>query len=248
MERPERVPEGVLRGDDGVLRCWWCGVDPLYQAYHDDEWGTPVERDRRLFEKLSLEGFQSGLSWLTILRKRENFRRAFADFDMETVARFGPADVERLLSDPGIVRNRAKIEATIGNARRYAALADEFGSLAAYVWRFEPDPATRPATLDHATLLTFTTSPEATAMSKDLRRRGWAFIGPTTAYAFMQAMGLVNDHLDGCAAGARVRAARARFRAPQARPDPAPRTPAAPRTGPASRPAAPARNSARPSH
>ena len=188
--------------------------DPLYVGYHDDEWGRPVTDEARLFEKLCLEGFQSGLSWLTILRKRENFRAAFAGFDPSKVARFNERKVERLLTDPGIVRHRGKIEATINNARRYRDLVEEFGSLAAYVWSFEPDPATRPARLDWATLRQMTTSPEATAMSKDLRKRGWSFVGPTTAYAFMQAMGLVNDHLTGCASRQPVERARAALKRP----------------------------------
>ncbi|MEA2429001.1 MAG: DNA-3-methyladenine glycosylase [Thermoleophilaceae bacterium] len=196
----------VVTGKDGVARCWWGAGDPLYERYHDEEWGRPVGDDVRLFEKLVLEGFQSGLSWLTILRKRENFRRAFAGFDIRAVARFGPRDVERLMGDAGIVRNRAKIEATINNAGRYGELAAEFGSLAAYVWGFEPDPASGEAPA--------AASPESTAMSKDLRRRGWSFVGPTTAYAFMQAMGLVNDHLTGCAIRDEVEAERGRFRRP----------------------------------
>ena len=191
-------PAGITVGEDGVARCWWCGDDPLYRRYHDVEWGRPVGDDRRLFEKLCLEGFQAGLSWLTILRKRENFRRAFAGFDIQAVARFGDPDVDRLLADAGIVRNRAKVQATIGNARRCTELIDELGSLAAYVWRFEPDTRSRPAVVDHATLLQLTGSPESRAMSKDLRRRGWSFVGPTTVYSFMEAMGLVNDHLDQC--------------------------------------------------
>jgi DNA-3-methyladenine glycosylase I len=189
------MTDGLQTNDDGVTRCGWCGTDPLYVRYHDEEWGRPVTDDRRLFEKLCLEGFQSGLSWLTILRKRENFRRAFAGFDIEKIARFNQRSVDRLMADAGIVRNRAKIEATINNARRYRELVDEFDSLAAYVWRFTTEARSR---LDWETLRHITTSPEATAMSKDLRRRGWAFVGPTTAYAFMQAMGLVNDHLTGC--------------------------------------------------
>jgi DNA-3-methyladenine glycosylase I len=190
---------GLGSGSDGVVRCWWCLGDDLYESYHDDEWGRPVDDDVRLFEKLSLEGFQSGLSWLTILRKRENFRRAFKSFEPAAVARFNQKSIERLMGDAGIVRNRAKIEATINNARRYVELIDEFGSLAAYVWSYEPQPRSRPKTLTHAALVANTTSPEAIAMSKDLRKRGWAFVGPTTAYAFMEAMGLVNDHLTGCA-------------------------------------------------
>jgi DNA-3-methyladenine glycosylase I len=207
-------PEGVTVGDDGVARCWWGAGDPLYRRYHDQEWGRPVADDRRLFEKLSLEGFQAGLSWLTILRKRESFRRVFDGFDPAKVARFGPERVERLLADPGIVRNRAKIDATINNARRYPELVEEFDSLAAYVWRFEPDPGTRPAVLDQATLMQLGRSPESVAMSKDLRRRGWSFVGPTTVYAFMEAMGLVNDHLEGCHRRLPTERERQRFRRP----------------------------------
>ena len=190
-------------GDDGVTRCSWATSDPLYLPYHDLEWGRPVADDRRLFEKLCLEGFQAGLSWLTILRKRENFRTAFKNFDVAAVARFTTKTVQRLMRDEGIVRNRAKIEATINNARRYADLVDEFGSLAAYVWAYEPSRATKPQAR--------TTSPEAIALSKDLRRRGWAFVGPTTAYAFIQAMGLVNDHAMACDVRAQVEADRAAF-------------------------------------
>jgi DNA-3-methyladenine glycosylase I len=187
-----------------VARCWWGDPsDELYRVYHDDEWGRPVADDRRLFEKLSLEGFMSGLSWATILRKRENFRAAFRDFDAEAVARFGAREVTRLMSDAGIVRNRAKIEATINNARRHADLVEEFGSFPAYVWRFEP--RRRPEGM----------LPEAVAMSKDLRKRGWAFIGPTTVLSFMQAMGLVNDHVRGCAAGAEVDRLRKEFVRPR---------------------------------
>jgi DNA-3-methyladenine glycosylase I len=182
--------------------------------YHDLEWGRPVDDDRRLFEKLSLEAFQSGLSWLTILRKRENFRKAFRSFDIEAVARFGSRSVDRLLGDPGIVRNRAKIEATINNARRSLALGEEFGSLAAYVWSFEPDAKSRPKRLDRAALSQITTSAEAVAMSKDLKKRGWSFVGPTTVYAFMEAMGLVNDHLSRCDFRDEVERARASFKRP----------------------------------
>jgi DNA-3-methyladenine glycosylase I len=191
--------KGLGTGSDGVVRCWWCLGDELYESYHDDEWGRPVADDVRLFEKVSLEGFQSGLSWLTILRKRENFRRAFKGFEPAAVARFNQRSVERLMQDAGIVRNRAKIEATINNARRYGELVEEFGSLAAYVWSYEPDARSRPKRLDWDTLTQNTTSPEAKAMSKDLLKRGWRFVGPTTAYAFMEAMGLVNDHMTGCA-------------------------------------------------
>lgn len=165
-------------------------------TYHDTEWGRPVLDDRRLFEKVCLEGFQSGLSWLTILRKREGFRAAFADFDAEVVAGFGPADVDRLLQDAAIIRHRGKIESTINNAARFLELVDEFGSFAAYVWGWEPDGPEGEAP-EGSPVPAIT--PTSVALSKDLKRRGWSFVGPTTAYAFMQAMGLVNDHLDGCA-------------------------------------------------
>ena len=189
---------GISTGADGLARCHWCQATPAYQHYHDHEWGRPVTDDRRLFEKLCLEGFQAGLSWLTILNKREAFRRAFADFDAERVARFDAADVARLLGDAGIVRHRGKIESTINNAARVIELRREFGSLAAYAWRFEPDPAARPKRITPAATQAMTTSPESVAMSKDLKKRGWSFVGPTTVYAFMQAMGLVNDHFEGC--------------------------------------------------
>ena len=210
------VPDGIVLGDDGRTRCWWAGGDPLYRPYHDDEWGHPVRDDTRLFEKLCLEGFQSGLSWLTILRKRDNFRRAFDGFDPRKVARYDDTDVHRLLGDAGIVRHRGKILATITNARRYLDLVVEAGSLAAYLWSFEPEPASRPELLDHASLMTMATTPESTALSKDLRRRGWAFVGPTTVYAAMQAMGIVNDHLEGCFAQPIVEAERAAFERPTA--------------------------------
>lgn len=205
----------VVVGEDGVARCPWGASTPEYWAYHDQEWGRPVGDDNRIYEKLCLEGFQAGLSWLTILRKRENFRRAFAGFDIEAVAGFGPGDVTRLLGDAGIVRNRAKIEATIGNARRCLELISEAGSLAAYAWSFEPDPASRPPSLDWDGLRGLSPAPEAVAMSKDLRRRGWGFVGPTTVYSFMQAMGLVDDHLTGCTARVSVEEERGRFRRPR---------------------------------
>jgi DNA-3-methyladenine glycosylase I len=206
--------ERVVRGEDGVVRCFWGSSPPEYQAYHDTEWGFPVDDDRRLFEKLVLEGFQSGLSWLTILRKRDNFRKAFAGFDFERVARFGEKDVERLLQDAGIVRHRGKIEAAINNAQRAVELVDEEGSLAAYVWRFEPDSASRPKRFTWDVLLEMAQTPESKALAKDLKRRGWRFVGPTTVYAFMQAMGLVNDHLDGCDAREAAELARAAFDRP----------------------------------
>lgn len=200
--------KGLITGEDGITRCWWAGHDPFYQQYHDTEWGFPVRDEVRLFEKLILEGFQSGLSWITILRKRENFRAAFAGFDMEKIAAFGEADVARLLADAGIVRHRGKIESTINNAKRALVLRDEFGSLADYFWRYEPDKAARPSKMDYESLTSFTTTKESIAMSKDLKKRGFSFVGPTTCYAFMQAMGLVNDHLEGCAIREKAEAAR----------------------------------------
>jgi DNA-3-methyladenine glycosylase I len=191
----------VVVGGDGLARCWWGGSTPDYVAYHDDEWGYGVTSDTRLFEKLCLEGFQSGLSWLTILRKRDNFRAAFAGFDPAAVAEFDERDVERLLGDAGIVRHGGKIRSTINNAQRALELIDASGSLAAYFWEHAEfgDPA--PSQIPSLT-------PTSTALSKDLKRRGWSFVGPTTVYAFMQAMGLVNDHLDGCWARARAETSR----------------------------------------
>ncbi len=191
--------DGLVPGPDGKPRCFWGASTPDYLAYHDAEWGFPVVDDRRLLEKLCLEGFQAGLSWLTILRKREAFRRAFAGFDAGALSRFGPRDVSRLLSDAGIVRHRGKIESTLNNARRAREVAEEFGSLAAYVWRFEPAPEGRPSRLTREALGALSVTAESKAFSKDLKRRGFTFVGPSTVYAFMQAMGLVNDHLDGCA-------------------------------------------------
>jgi DNA-3-methyladenine glycosylase I len=204
--------DGIVVAEDGVSRCWWAEPAPEYRAYHDTEWGFPVADDVRLFEKISLEGFQAGLSWLTILRKREAFRRAFEGFEFERIARFGERDVARLLADAGIVRHRGKIEAAINNARRAVELAEAEGSLAHYVWRFEPEARSRG--LDRAGLAELGLTAESKALAKDLKRRGWRFVGPTTAYAFMQAMGLVNDHLDGCDAGVKVAAARKGFRRP----------------------------------
>ncbi|MEM9493753.1 MAG: DNA-3-methyladenine glycosylase I, partial [Myxococcota bacterium] len=190
-------PSGLVVGEDGQKRCFWCGSVPDYVVYHDQEWGVPVRDDRRLFEKICLEGFQSGLSWLTILRKRDNFRRAFADFEPAKVARFGPGDVARLLGDAGIVRHRGKIESTINNAGRAMEMIAEFGSLDAYFQGWRPDPAERPRRVSHAALMAMSKTATSTALSKDLKRRGWTFVGPTTIYAFMQAMGLVNDHIEG---------------------------------------------------
>ena len=209
------LADGLVEDEVGVVRCWWGGgSDPDYRAYHDDEWGMPVTDDVRLFEKLTLEGFQSGLSWLTILRKREAFRRAFAVFDFTRVARFGARDVERLLADASIVRHRGKIESAISNARRAEELVEEAGSLAAFVWRFEPPPSARPRRLTHDALAGLSQTDESRSLAKELKRRGWTFVGPTTVYAFMQAMGLVDDHLDGCAARPRVEAARAALTRP----------------------------------
>jgi len=198
-----------------MKRCWWPGDDEFYIRYHDEEWGRPVVDDRRLFEKICLEGFQSGLSWITILRKRENFRNAFANFEPAAVARFGARDVRRLLQDAGIVRHRGKIESTINNAKRALALIEEKGSLAAYFWSWEPDAATRPRKLSRATLVKMPITDQSTALSKDLKKRGWTFVGPTTCYAFMQAMGLVNDHIDTCDVRADVERAREKLVRPR---------------------------------
>ncbi len=201
-------PERLITDEAGVTRCWWPGTDSLYVRYHDSEWGFPVSDDLRLFEKICLEGFQSGLSWLTILRKRENFRAAFRGFDFEKVKQFNKSSVERLLRDSGIVRHRGKIESVINNAKRAIELVDEFGSLAAFFWSFEPESSFRGLV---------PTTPESEALSEELKRRGWSFVGPTTAYAFMQAMGLVNDHLPGCAAREEVTSARESFTVPASR-------------------------------
>jgi DNA-3-methyladenine glycosylase I len=193
-------------GEDGKARCRWCAATPEYVAYHDTEWGFPVVDDRRLFEKLSLEGFQSGLSWRTILAKRDNFRAAFREFDFDRVARFGARDVKRLLADAGIVRHRGKIEAVINNAQRARELVKREGSLAAFIWRYEPDKLRKPQTVS--------TSPESIALSKDLKKLGWGFVGPTTVYAFMQAMGLINDHVEDCTIHRKVEKARKSFKRP----------------------------------
>ena len=198
----------TVPGDDGRPRCGWCDAAPEFFHYHDTEWGFPVGDDIRLFEKICLEGFQSGLSWRTILAKRENFRRAFAHFDFFRVADFGEEQVGQLLQDASIIRHRGKIEATINNARRAVEMVGQEGSLAAFFWSFEPDPASQ------ALPQTVTTSPESVALSKALKQRGWKFVGPTTCFAFMQAMGLINDHLDGCVMRAKVAQARSRFLRP----------------------------------
>jgi DNA-3-methyladenine glycosylase I len=198
----------TIDGPDGKPRCRWGTATPEYLAYHDTEWGFPVDDDRRLFEKLSLEGFQSGLSWRTILMKRENFRAAFHGFDFDRIARFTGRDVARLLKDAGIVRHRGKIEAVINNAKRARELVEREGSLAAFLWRYEPDA------LPRKTAQIVSTSAESIALSKALKKQGWAFVGPTTVYAFMQAMGLVNDHAEGCVIRAKVERARKSFRRP----------------------------------
>jgi len=200
MPTPKPTPpsNGLAPGPDGRLRCFWGVSTPDYVDYHDREWGFPVTDDRRLFEKLCLEGFQAGLSWLTILRKRESFRSGFAGFDPAAVAKFGARDVTRLLGDAGIVRHRGKIESTINNAARALEVIAEHGSLAAYVWSFVPAASERPRKMTRDALRAMTQTPTSVALSKDLKRRGWTFVGPTTVYAFMQAMGLVDDHLEGC--------------------------------------------------
>ena len=199
----------TVLGSDGKPRCGWSGAAPDFPEYHDKEWGFPVDDDRRLFEKLSLEGFQSGLSWRTILAKRGNFRAAFHDFDFDRVARFTARDVERLLKNEGIIRHRGKIEAVINNARHARELVKQEGSLAAYIWSFEPVDA------ESAKPQTRSTSPESAALSKDLKKRGWKFVGPTTVYAFMQAMGLINDHSEACVIRDKVARARKRFKRPE---------------------------------
>ncbi len=207
--------DGLRKGEDGVSRCYWCIGDPLYVEYHDREWGFPVADDQRLFEKLCLEGFQAGLSWLTILRKRDNFREAFRGFDIETVARFTKRDVNRLVKDAGIVRHRGKIESAINNAQRTIELAEEHGTLAAFVWGFEPAPEKRPRRIDRETLSGLAQTEESARLSKALKKRGFTFVGPTIAYAFMQSMGLVNDHLAGCAVREAVAGSRAGFSRPK---------------------------------
>jgi DNA-3-methyladenine glycosylase I len=198
----------TIAGPDGRPRCRWCSAAPEFIDYHDREWGFPVEDDRRLFEKLSLECFQSGLSWRTILAKRENFRAAFCNFDFDRIARFTAPDLDRLLADKGIVRHRGKIEAAVNNARRARELVEAEGSLAAFVWRYEPDPGRL------AEPQAVSTSAESIALSKDFKKLGWKFVGPTTVYAFMQAMGLVNDHVEGCVIRSAVESARNQFRRP----------------------------------
>ena len=204
------APAGIVVGEDGLARCWWADSTPEYRAYHDTEWGFPVADDRRLFEKLCLEGFQAGLSWLTILRKREAFREVFANFEVAEVARFGDDKFAELMNDARIVRNRAKIEATINNAQRVIELVEHEGSLAHFLWSYEGErPIKAPTRADLPV-----TTPESKALAKEFKRRGWRFVGPTTVYAFMEAMGLVNDHIDGCHCRPAVDAARAKFKRP----------------------------------
>jgi len=198
----------TIAGPDGKPRCRWCEAAPEFLAYHDTEWGFPVSDDHRLFEKLSLEGFQSGLSWRTILAKRENFRAAFRDFNFDRIARFTERDIDRMLKNEGIVRHRGKIEAVINNARQARELVKQEGSLAAFIWRYEPDAK------QLAEPQTASTSAESIALSKDLKKLGWKFVGPTTVYAFMQAMGLINDHVEDCVIRNKVERARKSFRRP----------------------------------
>jgi DNA-3-methyladenine glycosylase I len=209
--------DGLTRGEDCAVRCSWGASTEEYQAYHDTEWGFPVTDDVRLFEKLSLEGFQAGLSWLTILRKRPAFRAAFAGFDFNRVAEYGKDDVARLLQDASIIRHRGKIEAVINNAGRAIELVEQEGSLAAFVWQFEPSDAARPKRIDYEALRALAQTPESKALARELKRRGWRFVGPTTVYAFMQAMGLVDDHLEGCSVRPAVEQARTKLKRPRTR-------------------------------
>ena len=208
------VADGLMVGEDGLVRCAWHGGLPDYLIYHDTEWGFPVADDRRLFEKLCLEGFQAGLSWLTILRKRDNFREAFSGFDFEKLASRNESEIDRHLANPGIVRHRGKIASVYNNARRAVALAEKHGSLARYFWSFEPDRTERPQHLDINYVRANPTTATSIKLSKELKKQGWSFVGPTTVYAFMQAMGLVNDHLDGCCCRPLVEQAKAAFTRP----------------------------------
>ena len=202
------MSEMFNKGEDGIKRCWWCGSDPEYMRYHDQEWGLPVEDDRRLFEKICLEGFQAGLSWITILRKRDSFRESFANFEISKVAAFKKRDVERLLKNKGIIRHRGKIEATINNAIRALEMLGEFDSLADFFWQFEPK---KQLSIRNRSQIPAKTD-ESIALSKDLKKRGWKFVGPTTCYAFMQSMGIVNDHVQSCEFHAISKAARGKLK------------------------------------
>ena len=209
MDKP-----GLTTGTAGFTHCTWRTAAPEYPRYHDHEWGVPVADDIQLYEKICLEGFQAGMAWITILRKREHFRRAFDGFDFRRVAQYGEADIERLMADPGIVRNRAKIVSTLNNARRACELVAESGSLAKWLWSFEPTPDERPARVDLAYWSANPTSPASVRLSKALKKRGWTYVGPTTMYALMQATGMVNDHLEGCACREPIEALRRRFNRP----------------------------------
>lgn len=209
------IPDnGLIEGDDGQWRCWWHGNDPEYLRYHDQEWGYPVDTDQRLFEKINLEGFQAGLSWLTILRKRENFRAAFDSFDFTKIAQYDEHDIVRLVKEAGIIRHRGKIKSTINNAQRVQEIIKDFGSFAAYIWRFEPNDKSRPNKCDYKTLSKITMSEESIALSKDLKKRGFSFVGPTTCYAFLQSMGVVNDHIEGCCCRQKIEEERKKFKRP----------------------------------
>lgn len=208
--------DGIVKeGPDELARCWWATSTAAYSKYHDEEWGHPTKDDRWLFEKICLEGFQAGLSWLTILNKRENFRKAFANFEITQVSRFDDVKIEELVKDAGIIRHRGKIASTINNAKRAIELQKEFGSLAAFVWQYEPTADSRPPNMDREALSKISKTVESTALSKELKRRGWSFVGPTTMYAFMQAAGIVNDHMDGCEARLRCEEIRAKFEVPK---------------------------------
>ena len=210
-----KPPEnGLIEGEDGVLRCWWHGSDAEYLRYHDEEWGVPVKEDIRLFEKINLEGFQAGLSWLTILRKRNNFREAFDGFDFNKIIHYDDNDVGRLVKNAGIIRHRGKIKSTINNAHQIQKIIEEFGSFAAYIWQFEPDDKDRPPHCDYKTLCQITMSEESKALSKDLKKRSFSFVGPTTCYAFLQSMGVVNDHVEGCICREKIEKARRNFKRP----------------------------------
>lgn len=213
-DKPQKRKDGLLLGEDGVLRCPWHDEKDDYRIYHDTEWGMPQDNDVTLFEKICLEGFQSGLSWLTILRKRENFRAGFAGFDFHKVAKFNEDDVERLVNDAGIIRHRGKITSTINNAKCAIEMVEQEGSLGKWFWSYEPTAAERPKKLDYETLMSLGKTDISTRMSKDLKKRGWSFVGPTTCYAFMQAMGIVNDHIEGCVHREQVEKARAAFKRP----------------------------------
>lgn len=210
-----RIPKsGLLTSHDGKRRCWWCAGIPEYEMYHDEEWGRPVGDDRLLFEKLTLEVFQSGLSWLTILKKRDNFKKAFSGFDIAKVARFTKRDVARLMKDEGIVRHKGKIEAAITNARKIRLLQKEFGSFAAFIWMFEPDDKELPRELNFEILTNMAKTTQSVALSRELKRRGFSYVGPTTMYALMQAAGIVNDHLDNCHVCTAIERERRQFKRP----------------------------------